>query len=86
MSDFSSGHDLKVYGFEPHTGLFADSAEPALDSLSSFLSLKNIENKTKQNKIVRFLLSFTVGHLLPLMTAVQCFIVYKHSQNYPALH
>ena len=33
-SDFGSGHDLTVYGFEPHIGLCALSEERALDSLS----------------------------------------------------
>ena len=28
LSDFSSGHDLKVPEFEPHIGLCADSSEP----------------------------------------------------------
>ena len=37
--DFGSGHDLTVPGFEPHTGLRADSAEPTWDSLSLLLSL-----------------------------------------------
>ena len=39
--DFSSGHDLTVPEFEPHTGLCTDSAEPAWDShsLSPSLSL-----------------------------------------------
>ena len=27
-SDFGSGHDLEVSGFEPHVGLCADSSEP----------------------------------------------------------
>ena len=27
-SDFSSGHDFTVRGFEPHVGLCADSSEP----------------------------------------------------------
>ena len=27
-SDFGSGHDLAVHGFEPHIGLCADSSEP----------------------------------------------------------
>ena len=27
-SDFSSGHDLMVCGFEPLVGLYADSSEP----------------------------------------------------------
>ena len=31
---FSSGNDLMVHGFKPHTGLCAGSAEPAWDSLS----------------------------------------------------
>ena len=33
-SDFGSGHDLTVHGFEPQIGIRADSAEPAWDSLS----------------------------------------------------
>ena len=37
--DFSSGHDFTVHEFEPHIGLCADSAQPAWDSLSLFLSL-----------------------------------------------
>ena len=37
--NFSSGHDLRVCGFEPRIGLCADSAEPAWDSLSLPLSL-----------------------------------------------
>ena len=32
--DFSSGHDLKVCGIEPHVGLCADSVEPAWDSFT----------------------------------------------------
>ena len=28
ISDFGSGHDLVVCGFEPHVGLCADSSEP----------------------------------------------------------
>ena len=28
VSDFSSGHDLTVCGFEPRVGLCADSSEP----------------------------------------------------------
>ena len=35
---FGSGHDLTVHKFEPCVGLCADSAEPAWDSLSPFLS------------------------------------------------
>ena len=31
---FSSGHDLRVHGPKPHTGLCTDSVEPAWDSLS----------------------------------------------------
>ena len=31
---FGSGHDLTVHEFEPHTGLCAESTEPAWDSLS----------------------------------------------------
>ena len=32
--DLGSGHDPSVHGIEPHIGLYADSAEPAWDSLS----------------------------------------------------
>ena len=28
--DFGSGHDLTVYEFEPHVGLYADSSEPGV--------------------------------------------------------
>ena len=56
MSDFGSGHNLTVHGFEPCIGLCADSSEPAAcfrfcDSLSLcpspalFLSLSKINNK-----------------------------------------
>ena len=38
-SDFSSGHDLRVCEFKPNIGLAAVSEEPALDPLSSSLSL-----------------------------------------------
>ena len=31
--DFGSGHDHLVCEFKPHVGLYADSAEPAWDSL-----------------------------------------------------
>ena len=34
MSDFGSGDDLRVRGFEPRVRLCADSTEPAWDSLS----------------------------------------------------
>ena len=37
--DFGSDHDLTVCGIEPHTGLWADSTEPAWDFLSLSLSL-----------------------------------------------
>ncbi|XP_053060453.1 mediator of RNA polymerase II transcription subunit 27 isoform X2 [Acinonyx jubatus] len=37
-SDFGSGHDLAVRGFEPHVGLCADSLAPASDSVSPSLS------------------------------------------------
>ena len=33
-----AGHDLTVYGIEPHVGLCADSAKPACDSLSPSIS------------------------------------------------
>ena len=36
---FGSGDDLSVGGFEPCIRLCADSAEPALDSVSPSLSL-----------------------------------------------
>ena len=38
MADFGSGHDLVVCEFEPHIGLLAVSAEPALGPLSPSLS------------------------------------------------
>ena len=38
-SDFGSGHDFMVCGFEPHFRVCADSVEPASDTLSLFLSL-----------------------------------------------
>ena len=34
MSDFNSGHDLIVHGFEPRIGLCAGVAESMWDSLS----------------------------------------------------
>ena len=34
-----SGYDVMVHGFEPHTGLWADSVEPARDSLPVFVPL-----------------------------------------------
>ena len=37
--DFGSGHDLMVRGIKPHIGLYADSEEPAWDSLTFPLSL-----------------------------------------------
>ena len=43
-SDFGSGHDLMVCGFKPHVRLYADSTEPAWDSLSLSLSL-SLKNK-----------------------------------------
>ena len=39
--DFSSGHDLVVFEFEPRVGLHADSAEPVQDSLSLSLCLSS---------------------------------------------
>ena len=36
--DLSSGHDLTVHGIELHVGLWADSMEPAWNSLSPSLS------------------------------------------------
>ena len=35
---FSTGHDLMVYGFEPHVELCTGSVEPAWDSVSPSLS------------------------------------------------
>ena len=46
--DSASGDDLTVCEFEPHVGLWADSAEPAWDFLS--LSLK-ISLKKKNKKV-----------------------------------
>ena len=37
--DLGSGYDLTVHEFEPHIWLYADSMEPAWDSLSLPLSL-----------------------------------------------
>ena len=37
--DFGSGHDLMVHGIKPSTGLQADRAGPAQDTLSPSLSL-----------------------------------------------
>ena len=37
--DLGSGHDLPVCEFEPHIRLYADSAQPACDSVSPSLSL-----------------------------------------------
>ena len=36
--DVGSGHDLTIHELEPHVRLWADSAEPAWDSLSPSLS------------------------------------------------
>ena len=36
--DFSSGHDPTLHEFEPHVRFWADSVEPACDSLAPFLS------------------------------------------------
>ena len=36
--DFGSGHDLTVWGMEPHVGLWADSTEPTWDALTLPLS------------------------------------------------
>ena len=48
--DFSSGYDLTVGGFEPLTGLCADSVEPAWDSLSLPLPLPCLLLLSKINK------------------------------------
>ena len=37
VTNFGSGHDLIVYGFEPLVHLCADSSEPASDSVSPSL-------------------------------------------------
>ena len=52
--DFGSGRDLTVRGFEPHTGLCADGAEPAWDSLSLSLSLSlsEINKHLKKNVLL----------------------------------
>ena len=39
VSDFGSGHDLRVHEFEPHIELSVVSAEPTSDFLSPSLSL-----------------------------------------------
>ena len=63
LSDFGSGHDLMVHGFEPHVGLWltAQSLEPILNSVSHSLSVPlllvlshcvskiNINNNKKRN-------------------------------------
>ena len=62
--DFSSGHDLRVCGFEPYIGLRPGSAEPAWDSIcpsrarSLSLSLKidklkNIMNVDNKSVLIR---------------------------------
>ena len=48
--DFGSGHDLMVYEFESHVGLWADSVQPALDSHALSLSLSKYINKLKKKK------------------------------------
>ena len=64
--DFSSGHNLKFHEITPQVGLWADSVEPAWDSLSPslfappLLSLKiNKHIKKKFLAIVNFV-SFNV--------------------------
>ena len=58
--DFSSGHDLRVHGFEPCIGLCADIAEPAWDSLSPslsappLLSLSLCSSLSQKNKKTNF--------------------------------
>ena len=50
-SDFSSGHDLMVCGFEPYAKLSALSAEPASDPLSpSRLMLSLSLSLSQKNK------------------------------------
>ena len=48
--DFSSGHDLTVFEIEPHVGLYDDSAEPTLNSLSLPLSLPLPHSLSLKNK------------------------------------
>ena len=63
--DFSSGHDLIVCEIEPHTGLCADSTEPAWDSLclSPFLPLpcplSHYQNKHLKKEIPEMKVSVT---------------------------
>ena len=70
LSDFGSGHDLAVCGFEPPIRLATGSAKPALNSLSSCLSAppqltlslslslknknKNLKKRKKERKRLRF--------------------------------
>ena len=48
--DFSSGHDLMVYEFEPHVGLHFESVEPAWNSLSPSLSASPLLSLSLKNK------------------------------------
>ena len=47
--DFGSGHDVTVRGIEPHIRLHTDSREPAWDSLSPSLTLR--QSLSKINKL-----------------------------------
>ena len=60
---FSSGGDRATCEFEPHSGLFADSPEPAWDSLSPSLSASpplsvSFKNSTKIWSIYTFFTLF----------------------------
>ena len=48
--DFGSGHDLMVGETEPRIRLYADSAEPALDSLSPVSAPPLLSLSLSQNK------------------------------------
>ena len=45
--DFGSGHDLMTQELKPHSGLCADSVEPAWDSLSLPLPLLTLSLSQK---------------------------------------
>ena len=73
MSDFGSGHDLTVHGFEPRIGLCADNAEFAWDSLSPSLSappslsisLSISKQKLKDNDVQSFYTLLFISPALP---------------------
>ena len=64
--DFGLGHDLTVRGIEPRTGLCADSAESAWDSLSPSALPPLKINKLKKQK------QHEIAELLRIRTEVPC--------------